>query len=249
MADNIIEVKNLTKIYNPRKNPVHALKEISFSVRRGEIFGLLGVNGAGKSTTLNILVGLLTHTSGSVYIFGKNFFTHDEEIKQRMNIATAYADLGSNLTVQQNLKVYAGMYGIKNSRARIDTLLHEFEADNFRDEQFSQLSAGQKTRANLCKALLNDPDVLLLDEPTASLDPSIAARTRGLLLQIQKERQITILFTSHNMDEVQQMCDRVALLHNGEIYMIDTPANLVSHHEALDLEDVFIRLAKGEFEE
>ena len=246
---DIVEVKNLKKTYSPRKDAIHALKGVSFSVRKGEVFGLLGVNGAGKSTTLNILIGLLTPTSGSVKIFGTDFFRNQEAAKNRMNIATAYADLANNLTVYRNLKIYAVMYGVRDRDAKIAELLEKFGVAHLRNKWFGDLSAGEKTRVNLCKSLINDPEVLLLDEPTASLDPSIAAHTRELLQTLQKRKKMTIVFTSHNMVEVEQMCDRVALLHKGEIYMIDSPANLVRHHKAPDLEDVFIKLAKGEVEE
>lgn len=246
---NIIEVKNLTKVYSPKKNPVHALRGISFAVQKGEIFGILGVNGAGKSTTLNILIGLLTPTSGAVKIFGKDFFKNEEEIKQKMNIATAYADLASNLSVYQNLKIYALMYNVPELETRIKKLLSELGITNLERRRFDELSAGQKTRVNLCKALINEPEVLLLDEPTASLDPSIAAHVRDHFLNLQRERHMTIVFTSHNMAEVEELCDRVALLHNGQIYMIDTPDNLISKHKAPGLEQVFIKLARGEVEE
>ena len=246
---DVLEVENLIKVYGKNKNTVHALKGISFSVAEGEIFGILGVNGAGKSTTMNIMIGLLTASTGSVRIFGKNFFQNEGEIKQHMNIATAYADLASTLTVQQNLNVYGVMYGVKNYRGKIDELLKRFDIERLRGEQFSKLSAGQKTRVNLCKALLNDPEILLLDEPTASLDPSVAANVRELLLSMQRRRRLTVVLTSHNMPEVEEMCDRVALLHQGLIYMTDTPENLVKHHETSDLEAVFIKLAKGELEE
>lgn len=247
--DHIIEVKNLQKTYNPKRNPVHALKGISFKVSKGEVFGILGVNGAGKSTTLNILIGLLSATSGSVKICGQDFFKHEEEIKAKMNIATAYADLASNLTVYRNLKVYAVMYKVKNYQEKIETLLDMFGIARLRDKWFGDLSAGEKTRVNLCKSLINDPEILLLDEPTASLDPSIAASVRELFLQLQRARKLTIVFTSHNMPEVEKLCDRVALLHKGEIYMIDTSSNLIKAHKAPDLEEVFIKLARGEFEE
>ena len=246
---DIVEVKNLTKTYGKGKNAVHALKGIGFRVKKGEIFGLLGVNGAGKSTTLNILIGLLTASSGSVKIFGQDFFKHEEEIKQRMNIATAYADLASNLTVYRNLKIFAVMYGVSDTDKKIAALLKKFSITHLRDKWFTELSAGERTRVNLAKSLINDPEVLLLDEPTASLDPSIAAHTRDLLLDLQRERKMTIIFTSHNMVEVEQMCNRVALLHKGDIYMTDTPDNLIKFHKSPDLEDVFIKLAKGEFEE
>lgn len=248
MTGNIIEVKNLAKIYNPKKNPIRALRGISFSVKKGEVFGILGVNGAGKSTTLNILIGLLEATSGTVKIFDRDFFKNEAEIKERMNIASAYADLITNLTVYQNLKIYAMLYGVKNYGAKIDDLVEQFRIRHLRNQQLNQLSAGQKTRVNLCKSLINDPDIVLLDEPTASLDPAIASHTRLLLLDLQKRRQMTIVFTSHNMAEVEQMCDRVALLHEGEIYMIDTPANLKRRHKAAALEHIFIKLAEGQID-
>lgn len=247
--ENIVEVKNLKKIYRAGKNSVEALKGISFEVPRGEIFGILGVNGAGKSTTLNILMGLLTPSSGGVRIFGKNFFNNESEIKQRMNIATAYADLANSLTVEQNLRVYGLMYRVKNIKQKIEELLRLFGAVLLRKQQFGELSAGQKTRVNLCKALINDPELLLLDEPTASLDPSIAHEVRQLLLRLQGQRKLTILLTSHNMGEVEEICERVAFLHKGEIYKIDSPENIKKFHGAPDLEEVFIRLARGDYEE
>lgn len=249
MAQNIVEVKNLQKVYGRGKNSVTALKGISFTVARGEIFGILGVNGAGKSTTLNILIGLLSPTAGRIRIFDKDLFHHEEAIKSRMNIATAYADLANSLTVYQNLKVYALMYQVQQPQTKIEQLLAQFGLTHLQKQRFDQLSAGQKTRVNLCKSLINDPEVLLLDEPTASLDPSIAAHTRALLLDLQRQRRLTILFTSHNMPEVEQMCDRVALLHEGQIYKIDTPVRLQKFLKVPSMEQVFLKLATGEFEE
>lgn len=245
---NIIEVKNLKKTYKSRGQETHALRGISFEVKQGEIFGILGVNGAGKSTTLNILIGLLTPTSGQIRISSRNFFENESELKNKMNIATAYADLANNLTVYRNLKIYALLYGIRHFKKKIPDLMQMFEITHLAHKWFGDLSAGERTRVNLCKSLINDPELLLLDEPTASLDPSIAARVRISILELQKKRNMTVVFTSHNMQEVEQLCDRVALLHKGEIYMIDTPKNLVSHHDAPGLEEVFIRLAKGEYE-
>ena len=247
--ENILEIEDLRKTYEAKSGPVHALKGITLSVKRGEIFGLLGVNGAGKSTTLNILSGLLEATSGRIMILGKDFFTHEEEIKSRMNIATAYADLPGNLTVLQNLKVFAVMYNIPNHKEKIKKTMEQFEITNLAKSKFGELSAGQKTRVNLCKSFLNDPDILLLDEPTASLDPAIAEKTRKLLLELQSEHQRTIIFTSHNMSEVEKLCDRVALLHKGAIYRIDTPENLIAHHNAPDLEEVFIKLSEGAYDD
>lgn len=249
MTENIVEVKNLKKTYHSGKKEVVALKGISFSVPKGEIFGLLGVNGAGKSTTLNILVGLLTATSGHVKIFGKDFFKNESAIKQRMNIATAYADLANNLTVYRNLKIFGIMYKVKDYDQKIEDLMKQFGIIHLRNKWFGDLSAGEKTRVNLCKALINEPQLLLLDEPTASLDPSIAADVRNLLLDLQKRKMLTIIFTSHNMPEVEQMCDRVALLDQGNIYKIDTPDNLIEFLKVPSMEQVFLKLARGEFQE
>lgn len=249
MAEDILQVKNLKKIYRPGKKEVVALKGVSFSVPKGEIFGILGVNGAGKSTTLNILIGLLSPTSGSVKVFGKNFFANEEEIKDKMNIATAYADLANNLTVYRNLKIYGLMYNVKNYEEKINSLIEQFGITRLRNKWVGDLSAGEKTRVNLCKALINDPELLLLDEPTASLDPSIAAHVRAMLLHLQKTRKLSVILTSHNMPEVEKMCDRVALLHEGSIYKIDTPDNLTKFLKVPSMEHVFLKLAKGEFEE
>ena len=246
MSENVVEVKDLKKVYGKGKKAVSALKGINFSIEEGEIFGILGPNGAGKSTTLNILIGLLSPTSGTVKIFGKNFFENEAEIKNKMNIATAYADLAGNLSVFRNLKVFAFLYGVKNYEGKITELLERFQITELRDQRIESLSAGQRTRVNLCKSLINDPEFLLLDEPTASLDPAIAAHVRAMLKEIQKQRKLTIIFTSHNMAEVEQMCDRVALLNKGEIYKIDTPANLQAFLEVPSMEEVFLKLASGD---
>lgn len=243
--DIVLEVKNLTKTY-PGRPPTVALQGINFSVRKGEIFGILGVNGAGKSTTLNILVGVVSKSGGQVKIFGRNLFTNEPALKQRMNIATAYADLAGNLTVYENLLVYAKIYNVANPKQKIETLLQEFKAENLRNKRFEQLSAGQKTRANLCKGFINDPEILLLDEPTASLDPSIAADVREIIRHHQKTRGMTILLTSHNMKEVEEMCDRVALIQAGTIYRIGSPSELIEYLKVPDMEQVFLKLARGE---
>lgn len=245
MLQNILEVENLKKVYG--KDTV-ALKGINFAIKEGEIFGILGPNGAGKSTTLNILIGLLSPTSGKVSIFGQNFFEHESEIKNRMNIATAYANLAYNLTVYKNLKVFALLYGVKNPKNKIEELLIKFQISDLKNKLIVDLSDGEKTRVNLCKSLINDPELLLLDEPTASLDPAIAKHVREMLLDIQKKKKLTVVFTSHNMLEVEQMCNRIALLHKGEIFKIDTAGNLKEFLEVPTMEEVFIKLAKGELE-
>ena len=164
----IVEIKNLKKIYKSGRKSITALRGISFSVEEGEVFGILGPNGAGKSTTLNILVGLLSPTSGEVRIFGQDFLKNESRVKERMNIATAYADLATNLTVYRNLKVFSMLYGVEESEKKIQELLSIFKIQELRDKKMDSLSAGQRTRVNLCKSLINDPELLLLDEPTAS---------------------------------------------------------------------------------
>lgn len=241
-------MNNLTKTYPGSPSHV-ALRGISFSVKRGEVFGILGVNGAGKSTTLNILMGLVSPSGGSVRVLGHDFFGHESQAKEHMNIATAYADLASSLTVRENLRVYSRLYGVANMEKKIDSVLKEFGAENFQHKRFGELSAGQKTRANLCKGFINDPEILLLDEPTASLDPSIAANVREIIRRHQKDRQLTIILTSHNMKEVEDMCSRVALIQAGQIYRIDTPKKLIEYLKVPSMEEVFLKLARGEAEE
>ncbi|HEU0085507.1 MAG TPA: ABC transporter ATP-binding protein [Candidatus Paceibacterota bacterium] len=248
MQKTILEVKDLRKKFSSGKNLVNALEGINFEVKEGEVFGILGPNGAGKSTTLNILIGLITPSAGTIQIFGKDFFTNESELKNRMNIATAYADLANNLTVYRNLKIFAMLYGVKDYDKTIDSLLSQFRITELKNKRVDSLSAGQKTRVNLCKSLINDPDLLLLDEPTASLDPAIAAEVREILREIKKRKNITIIFTSHNMPEVEEMCDRVALLHKGKIYRIDTSENLKTLMNVPSMEKVFIKLANEELD-
>lgn len=239
----VVEVREITKQY-PGSGK-QALRGVSFDVAKGELFGVLGVNGAGKSTLLNILIGLVSATSGSINIFGKDFFA-DPELRQRMNIATAYADLAGNLTVFQNLMIYARMYNVTNPKDRIVALLEEFRVTDLAGQRFDQLSAGQKTRVNLCKGFINEPELLLLDEPTASLDPSTAALVRTIIRHHQKSRNMTVILTSHNMHEVEAMCDRVALLQGGHIYRVDKPSALIEYLHVSNMEEVFLKLAEEE---
>lgn len=243
MEQPIVEVQNLAKQYPGSKTQV--LQDVSFSIQPGELFGVLGVNGAGKSTLLNILIGLVTPTGGQVHMFGKNLFT-DESVRERMNIATAYADLASNLTVRQNLQIYARMYNVQKIDERVAALLVEFKAEHLADKRVDQLSAGQKTRINLCKGFINEPELLLLDEPTASLDPSTAALVRTIIRNHQKKRGMTVILTSHNMKEVEEMCDRVALIQAGTIFRIDAPHELVTFLQVANMEEAFLKLAEEE---
>ncbi len=218
---NVIEVKNLHKSYGT----FEALKGISFELKKGEILGFLGPNGAGKTTTIQTLLQIITPNSGTVSIFGRDAFKHREAVLQRMNFTSAYVHLFGSLTVWQNLKVFGMLYGLKGY-GRIHKLLKEFEAEDLKDKKAVTLSSGQLTRIMVVKALLNDPELLLLDEPTSSLDPDIAAKMREILLYIRRDRGLSMLYTSHNMAEIEEMCDRVIFLSHGQIVANDTPAKL-----------------------
>ncbi len=221
-----IIAKNLSKTYWQKGKPFHALKGISLNIKEGEMFGLLGPNGAGKTTIINILAGLLDKDEGSISILGKDPLKEPETVKSQMNVGAAYSFLTGILTVEQNLRVYGMLYGIKDLEPRILQLMSMFEIENLRHKRVYTLSTGQAIRVILCKSLLNNPKVLLLDECTVGLDPDIAQKTRKILKDYQKEHGVTLLFTSHNMTEVEQLCDRIAFLYKGEILMIGTPKEL-----------------------
>ncbi|MDP3995408.1 MAG: ABC transporter ATP-binding protein [bacterium] len=218
---NILEVNNLRKQYGT----FHALKGISFSAGRGEILGFLGPNGAGKTTTIQIILQIITPNSGSVALFGMDAFKNREDVLQRMNFTSAYVHLFGSLTVWENLKVFAMLYGVRGTQ-RISKLLKEFEAEDLKDKKAVTLSSGQLTRVMVVKALLNNPELLLLDEPTSSLDPDIAEKMREILKEIHRTRKISMLYTSHNMAEIEEMCSRVIFLANGAIVANDTPEKL-----------------------
>ncbi len=223
---NYIEVKNLVKTFREKGKTITAVNNISFKVSKGEIFGLLGPNGAGKSTTINILTGLLEKDSGTVKILGYEPEKNWEYVKNNSNVATAYSWLSDVLTVRQNLRVYARIYGVRNPEKRIDELLKMFELGKISDRRIIRLSSGENTRVVLCKGLINRPKVLFLDECTVGLDPDIAEKTRGIIKAYQKENDCTILFTSHYMYEVEELCDRIAFMSEGKIVRIDTSTNL-----------------------
>jgi ABC-2 type transport system ATP-binding protein len=218
-----IDVNNLKKTFKPglfsKTKAIEALKGISFNINEGEIFGLLGPNGAGKTTTINILSGILKEDSGNVTYFGKPL---SEEIKHIINVSSAYSWLTSELTVVQNLRIYGKIYNVKELDRKIESLIKQFGIYDIRNRKILTMSSGQKTRANLCKGLINDPKILLLDEATIGLDPDIAHEIRNII----KNLKTTILFTSHNMEEVEELCGRVAFLSKGTILKMDTPQNL-----------------------
>jgi ABC-2 type transport system ATP-binding protein len=240
-GDIILEARDLTREFDG----TCVLDHFNFQLKRGEVLGLLGANGAGKTTCMNMLLGLTTPTSGSIRAFGMDFQRHRLEVLKRANFSSAYTSLPGNLLVWQNLLVFARIYGVKNPKHKITELLELFEIGDLRKRVTGQLSAGESTRLNLCKSLLNDPELLLLDEPTASLDPDIADKVRKTIRKVQAERQISILYTSHNMRDIEEVCDRVIFLHKGKVVAEGTAAEIVTRAKESSLEDVFIKIARS----
>lgn len=222
MSEPVLEVHNLVKKYGSFR----AVDGISFTVPRGKIVGFLGPNGAGKTTTIQILLGITTSNGGTIHYFGKDFAEHRLACLQRINFTSAFNTLLGRISVWENLMVYADLYKVKNQREKITKLLDYFEITHITNELYKDLSAGQKTRTNLVKSLLNDPELILMDEPTASLDPDIADKTLTYIEGLKKEKGISILYTSHDMAEVTRVCDEVIFLDHGKIVAQDTPRNL-----------------------
>ena len=225
-----------------------ALDGLSFTVGEGEALGLLGVNGAGKTTAMNLILGLTTPSSGSVHIFGKEFWKNRIEILRQVNFTSAYTALPSNLLVWQNLLVFAKLYKVPRPKQRVEELLELLDIAHLRKSVTGRLSAGESTRVDLAKALLNSPRLLLLDEPTASLDPDIADRVRKLLRQLQRDHGLSILYTSHNMRDIHEVCDRLIFLHAGKVLAEGTPGEIHEKFNRDSLEDLFIGVARGEVE-
>jgi ABC-2 type transport system ATP-binding protein len=240
MADIVVEVKELTKQYDK----VVAVDRVSFEIYQGEILGLLGPNGAGKTTTIQMLLGLLIPTSGEIKILGMDLSKHREAILNRVNFSSAYVAMPYSLTVIENLTVFARLYGIKNREEKIETLLKTFEMEPMRTKVTGTLSSGQITRLCLAKALLNDPKILFLDEPTVSLDPDIADKTRSLLKGLRNHSGLTILYTSHNMQEMEEMCDRILFLNKGRLIAAGTPQEILKRFGKENLEEVFLKVAR-----
>ena len=244
LATPILQADRLVKVFGEAT----ALDGLSFTVAAGESLGLLGVNGAGKTTAMNLLLGLTTPSSGMVRIFGLDLWKHRIEILRQINFSSAYISLPSNLLVWQNLYVFAKLYSVPRPKQRIDALLELLDITHLRKSVTGRLSAGESTRVNLAKALLNEPRLLLLDEPTASLDPDIADRVRKLLRRLQAETGLSILYTSHHMRDIEEVCDRLVFLHGGKVLAEGTPAEVQSRFNRTSLEDFFIGVARGEIE-
>ncbi len=228
---------------------VRAVDDVSFTVAHGEIVGLLGPNGAGKTTTINMILGVLAPTTGRVLVEGHDVASQRRAALARTNFAAVYATLPGNLTVQENLRVFGLIYGVRELRRRIETLLEQFDLRRFRDTRCGVLSSGEQTRVSLAKALLNQPSLLLLDEPTASLDPSTAQIVRARIRAMADQDRCGILWTSHNMYEVEAVCDRVLFLSHGRILLAGDPRTLPQQHGATNLEDLFIRIARERLSE
>ncbi len=222
-----------------------ALKELSFYLNAGEIVGLLGPNGAGKTTAIHIILGLLSPTSGDVRVFGLSPLTHRHSIAQKLNFSSAYVQLPTNLKVIENLSIFSKIYCVPDAKKKIKDLLELFEIGALQNRLTGALSSGEKTRLNLAKCLLNDPELLLLDEPTASLDPEMANTVRKILKKIQKETNVGILYTSHNMPEVEEVCNRVYFIHEGRLIADGTPQDVVKTFQSNNLEQVFIKIVRS----
>lgn len=230
-----INVKNLEKTYVEKswnifsKNRVkktRAIRGIDFTVKKGEMFGIVGPNGAGKTTLINLISGLVYRDSGVIKVNGTDIEEDRVSVAEKMNVATAYSGLIDRLTLEENLKVFGKLYNVKDLGEKIDELLSLFEVEDLRDKTLYKFSTGQKTRANICKGLINDPEVLLLDEITAGLDPHIADVTRKTISNINQEKNTTILITSHNMRDIDELSERMMFLHNGEILRRGTPQEI-----------------------
>ena len=240
MNENIIEVKKLNKIYDK----TIAVKDLSFVINKGKIIGLLGPNGCGKTTTIAMILGLVKPTSGEVIIKGKNFEKERINLLEKMNFISPYVELPKKLTVEENLKVYAGLYGVKNVNEKISELVNELRLNKFLKKKTGELSSGQKNRISLAKALINDPEILMLDEPTASLDPDTGDFVRSFIEHYSSKTNVTILLASHNMNEVERLCDSVMMMKDGTIVDTGKSQELISRHGRKNLEEVFLKIVR-----
>src|SRR5580692_4063528 len=240
-----IEVAHLVKIYKTAR----AVDDVSFAIARGSITGLLGGNGAGKTTTIATIMGLIQPTSGSVHVLGHAMPRESAEVLGRMNFESPYVDMPMRLTVRQNLTVFGRLYAVTHLKDRIAQLADDLDLKDFLDRPNGKLSAGQKTRVALAKALINAPELLLLDEPTASLDPDTADWVRAHLETYRRTRGATILLASHNMLEVERLCDRVIILKRGRIEEDDSPDAIMARYNRATLEEVFLDVARGRVQE
>ena len=237
-----IEIKNLNKNYNN----ILAVKNINFKINKGSIVGLLGPNGCGKTTTIGMMLGLIKPTSGTVFINGKNIENENNRTKilEKVNFISPYVELPKKLTVEENLKVYGKMYGVNDLKDKISDLMKQLNLLEFEKRKTGDLSSGQKNRVSLAKALINDPEILLLDEPTASLDPDVGDYIRTYLEDFASKRGTTILLASHNMNEVERLCNEVMMMKNGKIIDQGTCESLINKHGRKNLEETFLKIVR-----
>ena len=240
MCKPIVEVRNLTK----RFGGFTAVNNISFEMKEGEIIGLLGPNGAGKTTSIHMLLGLITPSSGTINMFGLDLAQHRETILQQVNFSSTYISMPFSLTVEENLKVIARLYSLQNIQRRIDDIIEKLEMGDIQHKITRKLSSGQMSRLTLAKALMTKPKVLFLDEPTASLDPDIVNKIKGFLKEYQRTEGLSILYTSHNMREMEEMSNRIIFLQQGRIVAEGTADQIIQRYGQRDLEEVFLKLAR-----
>tara|TARA_B100000123_G_C25689064_1_gene409929 strand:- start:202 stop:933 length:732 start_codon:yes stop_codon:yes gene_type:complete len=240
-----IEIKELSKFYNTSL----AVNKISFEVKKNKTLGLLGPNGCGKTTTIGMILGLVSPSEGEILIENKNInkFKRDE-ILQRFNFASPYVELPKKLTVKQNLEIYGRLYGVENLNYRIKEISNDLDIKNFFNKKTGELSSGQKNRVSLAKSLINKPEILLLDEPTASLDPDIGDFIRGYIQDYKSKNKVTILLASHNMGEVERLCDSIIMMKKGKIIDSGTCEELIKKHGRNNLEETFLKLARSKDE-
>ena len=236
--NTLVSVNNLSKNFSS----FEAVKEISFSINESEILGLLGPNGCGKTTTIGMMLGLLKPTSGEVIINGLNVENNRINLLKKMNFISPYIELPKKLTVKENLMVYGKLYSVNNINNRIDYLAETLRLSEFINKKTGELSSGQKNRVSLAKAVINDPDILLLDEPTASLDPETGDFVRTFIEKISSEKKISILLASHNMNEVKRLCKSILMMKDGKIIDRGTPSEIINKHGKKNLEEVFLKL-------
>jgi len=237
---NPLEVINLSKSYNAKE----AVKDISFKINRNEIIGILGPNGCGKTTTIGMILGLLKPSQGKVLINGIEIENNRVDLLNKLNFISPYIELPKKLTVRQNLEVYGRLYDIKNLKGKIDYLCEKLRLNELINKITGELSSGQKNKVSLAKSIINDPTVLLLDEPTASLDPETGDFVRNFLEEYQKENQTSILLASHNMIEVERLCTSVLMMNNGSIIDKGSPEELIEKHGRKNMEEVFLKLTR-----
>ena len=240
MNTTTIEINNLNKKYGD----ILAVKNINFKIDKGKIIGLLGPNGCGKSTTIGMMLGLIKPTSGTVVINGQNIEHNRTSLLEKMNFISPYIELPKKLTVEENLKVYGRLYGVKNLEGKIYEIMEKFNLTKFKKRKTGELSSGQKNRVSLAKALVNDPEILLLDEPTASLDPDVGDTIRGFIEDFAFNKGTTILLASHNMNEVERLCHEVMMMKDGKIIDKGKSNDLINKHGRKNLEEVFLKIVR-----